>query len=108
MFSLLRVLSACYESDLSYSFGAVCVCVCVFSPCAFFGFSLFFVGAFSLCVLSVLSVCVLCLLCVAADSTPTCVILGVILGVCLVYFWGPFGPPLKQNARFRKSHPQNT
>ena len=55
-----------------------------------------------------MSVCVLCLLCVAADSTPTCVILGVILGVCLVYFWGPFGPPLEQNARFRKSHPQNT
>ena len=26
----------------------------------------------------------------------------------MVYFGGPFGPPLKQNARFRKSHPQNT
>ena len=43
-----------------------------------------------------------------ATANPACVILGVVLRVRLVYFWGSFGPALTRNARFWKSPSQNT
>ena len=43
-----------------------------------------------------------------ATANPTCVILGVVLRVRLVHFWGSFGPTLERNARFWKSPSQNT
>ena len=43
-----------------------------------------------------------------AKANPTCLILGVVLGVRLVSFWGPFGPSLERNVRFWKSPSQNT
>ena len=43
-----------------------------------------------------------------AKANPTCVILGVVLRLRLVSFWGSFGPSLERNARFWKSPSQNT